>query len=290
MNTDRHKHRGGFTIIEMMVVITIMVILIAISFPMMWLIERDGRIAAGINTINVSSTAARAWAVQSKADDDSVSGANYSGVAILVGPADEIRLVQNHQQANGGALESAGLNGYVDIPGRDYIAIPKGVGLVGVKRNGTGNPTFIAPPFAIRFDENGKMVSGTANNIPAANPADSRTVHYDGDNNGTYGTGSGAARPSGYNPENWDGSDPSKWNNSVNKWNLRFEVIEAVSAVMVFNKFEYKDAGKKLQDGNNAQKLNDFGNNGGGKWIQENGRRLVFSRYTGNVIREGRIH
>ena len=132
INPHNRLQRAGFTIIEMMVVVAIVVILLAVGFPTMWKLERESRVAQGVNALAVSSSATRAFATRDKANLTSVPLASYSGTALIVAPNWQIRIVENNQAAKNGGnfLESMPFNGYRDIPGRDYVDIPFGVGMI----------------------------------------------------------------------------------------------------------------------------------------------------------------
>ncbi len=290
----RPRAAGAFSLIEMMAVISVMAILLAITFPLYNSIERSNREGAGVNTLNVALTAIRAYSSRTRAGIDLGGGTtgNYSGTALIFTPSGEMRLTENTQfckDAGGGWLEPT-RNGYTDIPDRPAIALPKGAGFVGIKRNGSGadDLILIAPPFAIRFDERGKLIAGANVSSP-----DDRVVFYDGNYNGQYAVSS--TRVANYDPADWIEAPPlgngtadaltAWWNVSAQKYRLPFEVLEAVPAVIVFNQFDFEDAGFNLK----ATGTNGNLSSGAKDYILKRGRIVYFSRYTGNVIREGKV-
>ncbi|MGB0768407.1 MAG: hypothetical protein ACPGYV_11945, partial [Phycisphaeraceae bacterium] len=203
---------------------------------------------------------------------------SYSGTAALFCPTGEIRIVFNHRNARNGSnafLEDfiPEVNGYLDIPGVDYILVPDRVGIAGIERtgNGAGDVRFIAPPFAIAFNASGQMAYGDTNG----------RIYYDADGNGRYITAD--TRPAGYNPSAWSGRAGS--NNELPDATtlvreLPFEAIPCVPGVVVYNSQDFAD---------------DFDFAGGGEvgltsaageWLKENGRTLFFSPHTGIALRD----
>jgi len=280
MRRTNHKN-GGFTIIEMMVVVSIVVILLAVGFPTLWKLERESRVSQGSNALSVSTSATRALATRGKANLTTVPQATYSGTACIVAPNQEIRITENHQGAqNGGNYLEPAFNGYVDIPGRDYVGFPEGVNIAGIYRDVAGNAKLLAPPFAIRFDRNGKLVAGLA---------DDKRVIYDANYNGSWDTSS--TRPGSYNPIGWDANpEDEHFNQSAGKYEWRFENIETVIGAVVFNQFALNDLA--VDDGNPD---NDMQNGRGGAgdfhanakdWIFKHGKVNIFSRQTGVVVRD----
>jgi prepilin-type N-terminal cleavage/methylation domain-containing protein len=216
----RHARPLGFTLIELMVVLSIIVIASAITFPFLGAMTRDLASSNGVNTVQAATTAARAYATRTKADievDGSGGQADYSGVAALFTPDSLIRLIENAgsgagdarylTDANGNALETAyqgdgiRLNGFIDIVGREPIQLDPNTGVVGIVRapstdarypvrlSGGDSARLIPPPFAVWFSPSGSIVAG----VPLANSggplADQeavdrsrqRVVYYDGD-------------------------------------------------------------------------------------------------------------
>lgn len=300
-----HAKQSGFTLIEMLVVISIIVLLSAVLVPMMGVMSDLVRGGAGVNTINAAVTAARGYATRDIDNFILVSGAEYSGVAVIFCPSGELRLVENTQVAQSTGtgnpfLEASSLNGYQDIPGRDYLTLPTDTGVVGIGRN-TNGPSGLQlyrPPFAVRYDQNGHLISGVAS-------GSSRVVYYDGnpEKDGLFRTsgssGSGFDRDNhfgsgSYNPDEWDvrseAFDPDKAgpDPATNKYYLPFEEIETVPGVIVYSRIDLRDS----TDPDTGDIISGCGTDGKSpcssfdNWVVANGQTLFFSRYTGVVLRE----
>ncbi len=115
--------RCAFTLIEMLVVIGIIGLVVGLSFPVIRSITADTDLAMGVNTVSMSVTTARAYAVQNRdfaeltRNDFTGNGpfadapgfdANdfeqglpirFSGFAALFTPSGEVRLVENTAKA-----------------------------------------------------------------------------------------------------------------------------------------------------------------------------------------------
>jgi prepilin-type N-terminal cleavage/methylation domain-containing protein len=317
MKTSSHNVRTlqrGFTLIELLITVAIIILVLAITFPFIGTLSALASGGGGVNTIHAAVAAARGYAGRSIPQNPSVPdvgglNANYSGVAILFTPGNELRLVENDQQARangtGDYLEtqvpapspSSPLNGYRDIPGRDYIHLPKDAGVLGIAREGIGAPTYHTPPFAVRFNQHGTLIAGEN---------DERLVFYDGNANGNYqvtGAGRNRANPFGggtYNVDEWDPfsqqyspsndtSDNPGYNPTENKYKLPFEATEAVIGVIVYSKRDFFGDGGAWPGtvptagcgGQRDQPCADIK-----EWMDTNGNAIFFSRYTGVVMRE----
>lgn len=290
-NRKMPRSRPAFTLIEMLVVLGIIVLLVAMLVPLAKLIT-GGRAEAGWNTVKAAVEVARRYAtrvVEFERDLDNTVGiqkGNYSGVAIVFGPSNELRLVENDQNAEDGSGDPLELkdnpqrNGYKDIPDRDWVYLPRGVGVVGIARNQTDGLVLYAPPFAIRFDEYGHLI--------AAQPSSKdRLVYYDGNLDGRYQLGSD--RPNNYNPAPYDPEHSDYNTANLNK--MRFEELETVVGVVVFDKGTFYDDGFNLiPDGSNGAIIGTHWDEDSaitkGGWILHFGRTIFFNRYTGTMIRD----
>lgn len=277
----RRARTRGFTLTELLVAISIIILIIGITFPVISSIQNGSRIEAGLNTVGMSADVARQWVAPSAWEDDvanQVDGERYSGSAALYCPTGEIRIVVNFRNAKDGALYLEEVapeqNGYWDLSGVDYISIPDGVGVAGIQRTGPGNNDvrFLAPPFAIAFNEHGQMSMGDANG----------RIYYDKD--GDFNFNRNNTRPGGYDPSNWDGEDGAQ-NAEVDEdtlvRELPFEAIECVPGVVIYDLDDFTGAGHDFSGGGTVDL-----NSAAGQWLQENGQTLFFSPNTGVAMRD----
>ena len=281
--------RRGFTLVELLVVVSLIGIALAITIPALNIALSSGARASGVNTVSVGATMARALARREvgRVSTGSID-ADYSGAALLFTPAGQIRLVENELVAidsSGTPLEEGASddhNGYGDVPDVDYIPFRGDTRVLGVTRRSatTGvDLELLPPPFAIRFDERGSLAVGEEN-------AD--LVIYDADYDGNYDTSDD--RPSGYAPEAWN---PNRGANHANlqqvegRWTLPFEQIESVIGVLVFSADDFRGAGFDLTE--DKYDLNDGSAPGdAAAWILDNATPMLFSRATGNPIKQAR--
>ncbi len=289
----------GFTLTELLVVISIMVLLIAITFPVISAMQNGSRIEAGLNTIGMSADVARQWVGPSRWDEDTtdaVQGEKYSGSAAIYCPTGEIRIVTNFRNARtpaGGAngnryLEDwyspsspVGPNGYIDRDGVDYINIPSGVGVAGILRTGNGanDVVYLAPPFAIAFNENGQMSFGDING----------RIYYDGyaakGSKSDFRFDLSSTRPNSYNPEDWDGQSNANNEDVMDPLRpiraLPFEAIECVAGVVIYDADDFKQAGFNFAGGGSVAL-----SSAAGQWLQTNGKTVFFSPHTGVALRD----
>ena len=303
MHRATHKlMRRGFTITELIVSLTIAGLMAGITIPAMTSLARNSKQAVAVNSVASTVAAARAYAIRDMADlqsthidDPEFDGFTYSGAAAVFTPAREIRLVENDQLArngnNTGYLEPK-LNGYRDIPNRDYTRLPSGVGVVGLARGGTPIGTLLlTPPFAIRFDSTGKLIAAQPTGVSAEH-----AVRYDGNYNGLYRSTVERDSIEDYNPDLWDPdradaqTTDSPGNNFARlpdgRYTLPYDALEAVVGVVLYsdgdlraavslpNPLSALDASGKLDPQVEA-------------WILENGRVMLFDRYSGRELRKG---
>lgn len=274
------RRAAGFSLVELLVTISIILIVVGISFPFINSLQNGSRIEAGLNTIGVASDVARQWVGPSRwATDFSTpggGGAEYSGTAAIFCPTREIRITINDRAANSDAglimeLEIPPKNGYEDKRNLEYISIPSGTGLAGIWRDPTnpGSYRLIAPPFALAYDEDGHLHFGD----------DRGLIYYDGDFSGFYNTAQ--TRPGGYDPTTWSREDRNRFNDTEGTFELPFEAIECVAGIIAY------DLDDALGEGY------DF--TGGGSyvegspadlWFRENGRTVFFSPHTGVMLRD----
>lgn len=220
MKRPAHTTRPGFTLIEMLVVIAIISIVLAISFPMIGAMQRDTNASSAVNTISVAIPTARRYATDKISFFDvdlsttEVEQGLYSGAAALFTPAGEVRFIKNQESAEaryrGGYLErytqgyatqGAGLpkrelNGFEDID-IDYLILPEDAGVAGINRvsGGASNglfvndadspPLLLPPPFAVWYNQSGYLVT-TGVDLIAGTHNHYQYVYYDGDYDGYF--------------------------------------------------------------------------------------------------------
>jgi|GEM_PF-1470469 len=301
--------QNGFTLPELMVAIAIIAIIAAITFPMLTKMRDIFEDQTGINTIQVAITATRAYATRNIADMDPniVPDAQYSGTAVLFTPGREIRLLENTQLAldvGGSFLEQSpnNRNGFHNIPDRDFLHLPRDVGVVGITRDPVLGKQYLPPPFAVRFDENGYLVvsDGTT---------PSKLVYYDANADGRFriedDTGQlmdGHSRLEPYfdsagnydvdkwDPDHWQYSPTDGFGNTpgihpiTHAEKLPFETIEAVIGIIVYSKRKF------FEDGGDWPTTSPSGGSsvaGIYEWLDNNGTPIFFSRYTGALLKGG---
>lgn len=278
------KRARGFSLTELMVVISIAGLLIGISFPVISSIIGGSKVSNGISTIGMSADVARQWVAAAAWAPDSTDpnpqNERYSGTAAIICPNREIRITANFRLArdSGGAyledIIGAGTvsitNGYRDIDGVDYVKLPSGVGVLGIKRSGA-TVRLVAPPFAIAFSENGQLTYGDGNGF----------IYYDGDGDNRFDLNDD--RGSSYDPVAWDGTDGSSNADPISSTNPRnalpFEAIECVPGVIIYDADEFESAGNSLGADGTVTLGSSAGN-----WLQENGTSLFFSPHTGSPL------
>ena len=283
--TNRRRQRG-FSLTELMVSISIVVLLIGITFPVISVMTSGSRIEAGLNIVGMSADVTRQWVADSAwANDGCLVDAineSYSGTAAIYCPTGEIRITLNNRNARntGGAyLEdlSPALNGYIDRFGIDYIIIPDGVGIAGIQRTGAAanDVSFLAPPFAIAFNESGQLSYGDTGG----------RIYYDGNGDSQYDTTTGGRRPGGYDPKDWNGLSGSNNENVISATKLikrlPFEGIECVTGIVVYNLEDFENASFDFAGGGQATFAS-----GAGQWLKENGETIFFSPHTGVALRD----
>jgi len=333
------KSAIGFSLTELLVVIGVIVILFTVAVPNVRKLTGSGDTAAAVNTFSAAVAAARTRAGLYPAFEHG----SYSGVAIIVDTAGQLRLTTNAERfpseywynANQYVRDdkSTGptdriletpvpqpassprhdVNGYVDIPGRDYTKLPANTGLLGIVRgqDSSNNPTLklLHPPFAVRFNAEGTFISAVGVNVSASTSSTvtaqqaRRVVLYDGNYDGlftitvsnpgsngsnrknSYGTGD-----ENYNVNQWD-PESSQFNQVVGFSNVQhssgriylpFESIESVAGILAYSKADMPD-NLALTDGGEEE---DFGSGTVGQWLMDNGTIIFINRYTGALNKQ----
>ena len=300
--------RRGFTLVEMLMVVSIMFLVLALSIPVTKVYLRDVRETTGINTVTAAAAAARSFAdrdIPHLGAAGVIPGATYDGTAILFTPSGELRLIENNQTAKnttGGWLEP-GLDGFVDIAGRDYIKMPTASGVVGIARRdngGSGQLVLLAPPFAIRFDRNGQLMAADLDVSPGGSRAN--WVHYDG----SYDTGgeidpasdrdNPAFGPATYDPETWIRGSGNydravAYEPAAGKHRLPFDAIESVIGVIVYSRNDFLKAEPPDPQRQLAARYVHTEGTGSmldptAAWLLKNGKVFFFNRFTGAIMKD----
>ncbi|MEX2216405.1 MAG: prepilin-type N-terminal cleavage/methylation domain-containing protein [Phycisphaeraceae bacterium] len=278
----------GFSIIELMVVVSLIALLLGFSVPLVFKIDELSRDRSGVNSFGVGVTAARAYASRRIADNDSVPGAEYSGAALLVTNFNEMRVVDDVQND---ALEgqNPSKSEFQDVQRMEPIILPRGTGVAGIIRAAPfgADVRLIPPPFAIRFNRHGQLVAGATDDV-------SNVIYYDGNYDGNIDPAK-TRISTAYDPV---ANDPDLANVSGlfvatrNQYQLPIDVIECVVGVVVYSKADFEDAGGKFnaQGGGTTPSLGCKDGTCGNiaEWMFDNGTVLFFSRNTGAIIRTKR--
>lgn len=282
-SNTRSKKRG-FTIVELMVVVSLIAFFVTASIPLLLQIDSLTRDRSGVNTIGVAVTAARAYATRDVADKDDLgpNADGFSGAIIVFAPNNELRIAQDVQNKS---IEDSGQSAFADILRTEPISMPRGQGVVGISRTGSGLAGFVIvpPPFAVRFDNEGHLVSSMDTNSRFS-------VIYDGDLDGSFGGGPVAANfdPSPFDP---DLATPDQYKAKFNAGESKYQICEcdrfpSVIGVIVYSKADFEDAGGRFPGTKPAIGCDDGDCANIAEWMFDNGRTLFFSRYTGAIIRD----
>lgn len=303
MHTDQQQlHRNaGFSLSELMIVITIMILLLAVAIPATNTLFSGGQSEIAINAVSSASSAVNSYSALKPAFDVG----SYSGAALVFDTANQIRLTQNYALARSSGTGAnsllerpnvspyrPALNGYRDIEldgAKQYVALPEGAGVMGIIRTegsgGAGELKFIAPPFAVRFNEFGTLIPASYTK-DTKRPLAENVVIYDGNYDGQYniGTEQGSSREKSssgdYDPTQWDPThdnySPSfVIDNRTQQFRLPFERLECVVGVLIYNK---RDVPQDIESEiTKSSELYD--------WFVENGTPLFFNRFTGAILK-----
>ena len=292
---DNVRLQRGFTLIELMVVVSIIALLLGFSVPLVFKLDELSRDRSGVNTFGVAVTAARAFSARTIADLEASPNAEYSGAAVLVTPMNQLRIIADVQNQG---LEDGGYSGFgydAQTSQMEAISMPRGIGVVGIVRisnNVAQGLKLIPPPFVIRFNRHGQLVA--EDRTTSGDPDIQRNVVYiDHDLDGTFSTT--PARAAGYDPGPYDpdvtANISGQWNQTARDWQLPFAAMESVVGVIVYSKADFEDAGGRLST--NVAPVQGYPDNvkpanateAINKWMLANGSVLFFSRNTGNVLR-----
>jgi hypothetical protein len=211
--------------------------------------------------------------------DPPVPGARFGGAAVIFTPCNEMRIVENDQLAKDGSGKylSPSRRGYNDVSGTEYLTLPVGSAVAGISRNSAASANFLAPPFAIRFDETGQMISGVDH-------TGDRCVCYpnafDAQGNPTQYPVS-ITRPNTYNP---DGSDNVYASpplvKTQGRYPLPFYTLETVIGVVVYDKTDFHSRGGNWGTGAAPKGYASIAN-----YLTSVGKTYLVNRNTGTLLK-----
>ncbi|MEM6458921.1 MAG: prepilin-type N-terminal cleavage/methylation domain-containing protein [Planctomycetota bacterium] len=312
---------GAFSLIELLVVISIVGLLVATSFPFLRQMVRSSSETMAADGVSNAVSAARALATRYKPFTDTINngksaeddGDGYSGAAVIVTPANELRIVENYEQAvdqlgNRMELPPTGTlirNGYVHVEGIDDLRVSGRAALLGIRRTGTNEIELLPPPFAISFNRRGGLVVRDTRVSGAISTAGKRSdgfVYYDGNGDGRFDTGSDRGSAAGVALTGFArGNAPriTRAGDMEGRREIPFEQLEPVVGVVIFSPNDLPgnivadndnpDAGLRDQpyDPERAEAYvidtNDTTNRNLLEWASEPGQGVVmfFNRNTG---------
>ena len=263
LHPPHQRTRGhGFSLVELLVVISIAAIVLALSVPSVRGLLLQGQVAGAATTLSAAADSARRHAQSRAYETGFPEGAQYGGVAAIVTPDHQIRLAIHDLQASFTVagppvrriyFESRSPQdryaGFRDIEDLDYINFSEGVDVYGIDYQVNAPPNgrvFLPPPFAIRFDASGRLVIGSRDSHTSTSDAlqagRHRLVLYrDFDNDNVAGVDTydrGEDRTPEFEPGNAV-YDPQSFTPTYDndpdyeRTDLPFGLLEAVGAVRV---------------------------------------------------------
>ena len=178
--------RKAFSLIELLVVISIIALLTGISFPVVRTLLRNTAVNTAESQVNNALTAARVFATRSNSfvsarsiggtlRTSKDSGDGFSGAIVLFATDNTLRICENDENAldrtnspNWLEFFNPGRNGYTPVPDLEDLRISGRVIPLGIVR--TGSTPFdiqlVPPPFAMRVSNDGTIDQGQAKPMP----------------------------------------------------------------------------------------------------------------------------
>lgn len=269
----------AFSLIELLVVISIITLLLLITFPALNVMQESTSLSSAVNSIGTAVNTTRLYAarnIQFTRDEwpgdtyDTYTG-HYDGCALVFMPYEsdsddddfvvdqpeeeveyiQMILVQNDENLMYDSDTPFELryvddpddteNAYSRISDIDPIQLPPRIGVLGISRGSSGTE-YLAPPFAIHFDENGILVPGRV--------LSDNGVHYNMDQD-----------------------------NDITVGDETSDAMHAVIGVIVFDRQSFIAANSEISPDQQVTNSDAI------SWLQENGEIVLFSRYTGTPIR-----
>ncbi|MEM9881362.1 MAG: prepilin-type N-terminal cleavage/methylation domain-containing protein [Planctomycetota bacterium] len=250
------RRHAAFSLIELLVVISIVALLVTTSFPFLRQMVRSSSETMAADGVSNAVSAARALATRYKPFTDTINngksaeddGDGYSGAAVIVTPANELRIVENYEQAtdqSGNRMELPPAtdfirNGYVHIEGIDDLRVSGRAALLGIRRTGANEIELLPPPFAISFNRRGGLVVRDTgiSGLGGGNKRSDGFVYYDGDGNGRFNTNRDRGNAAGVNLTDFArGTAPriTRAGDMEGRREVPFEVLEPVVGVVIFS-------------------------------------------------------
>ena len=315
---------------ELLIVISIIAIVSALALPTMNYMGRSNKVRSAVDSIQMAAAVSRAYVGLKDLGEgtggvgDDFPGAGYQGTAIIFTQTNKIRFTYNDVTAtntDGGGnvffIQDPRIpppkNGFADIEEREPVKLSSEVGLLGIGNGRVVNeddasPVLLPPPFAVRFDVHGRLISGTDFNTDQA-----YMVYYDGNYNGDYQPGRKrnlTHNNNVYVPAEWiPGTPQYALGSSNNDWRrpgfdpqrrryrLPFDALESVVGVLVYDKAAF-EASKAylvcdLNEGGNPELpgyirvADDTDHPNILRWLQKHGLAVFFNRYSGTIMEKG---
>ena len=330
MTSSAHPRRGGFTIVELLAVITILAILGGLTVPVLNRVITSSSETMADSALTTAVSGTRNYATRyipftngSGGRTAELSGDGYSGAALIVTPANELRLSENDELAvdtfdNRMELPDPGTpirNAYKPIRGVDDLIFPRGVVMLGIARTGADELVLIPAPFAIAFNRRGELVTqdlsltaaldnvGSVRRLKRSNGY----VYYDGDGSGqidpTKNLWETPVDLSDFTREAAARLDPApdpitgELSDFEGRREVPYELLPTVAGVAIFSEdrlpAEYlgsdeADAANGLYVPGSSRLIQiDVGNTDDNllRWINEGGGRVIFfNRFTGQDL------
>lgn len=149
----------GFTLPELLVVISIIILLVSVALPGIKGMVTSQRVNSAIDAISSVVRTARAESLIAP----EMINSDYAGTAVLFTPQNEMRIVKHQDSTRFVDSNSQQLKGvfhaYKDLPNAPSVTLAKEVGVIGITRSSTGPVLLLAPPFAIHFNRSGNQVA-----------------------------------------------------------------------------------------------------------------------------------
>lgn len=193
------RRRSGFSLIELLVAMSIIALLAGLSFPVLRSVLQNTAVNTAEGQVNNAISAARVYATRYKpfvtarnvggsvrtAQDH---GDGYSGALVVFTNDNTLRIFENDENAYDPSQSTEWLelmvpprNGYTPVPEIEDLRFTGRVVALGLVRTGPGpfDVQLVPPPFAIRFDRNGTLSQGLNDSVPGSLLSPRTAVDWD---------------------------------------------------------------------------------------------------------------